>query len=136
MAGFWHLAAAFRHPRPSSGTGHVRGSVTVVGYGRSILSAGPGAPLERRVAILEENLARLQHEFDRGENNITTELHNLNNAIEEERRSREKEANWIRGQLEEVAVGGLHLEYVGLAWLVLGVLGTSIPSEIAILVWP
>jgi hypothetical protein len=34
-------------------------------------------------------------------------------------------------RLEELAVGGLHLEWVGLSWLVLGVLGTSIPDEIA-----
>jgi hypothetical protein len=34
-------------------------------------------------------------------------------------------------QIEEVAIGGLHLEIVGLVWLFFGVLGTSIPDEIA-----
>jgi hypothetical protein len=32
-------------------------------------------------------------------------------------------------QVEEVAVGELHLEMVGLAWLSLEVVGVSIPNE-------
>jgi len=38
-------------------------------------------------------------------------------------------------QIEEVAIGGLHLEVVGLVWLILGVLGTSIPDEAARLLY-
>jgi hypothetical protein len=30
-----------------------------------------------------------------------------------------------------VAIGGIHLEFVGLVWLFLGVLGASLPEEIA-----
>jgi hypothetical protein len=32
-----------------------------------------------------------------------------------------------------VAIGGLHLEMVGLVWLFLGIVGTSIPDGIAAL---
>jgi hypothetical protein len=37
--------------------------------------------------------------------------------------------------LEGFAVGGIHLELVGLAWLLLGMFGTSIPKELADLLY-
>ena len=98
---------------------------------RALVSAGPGTSLDRRVALLEENLNRLRDEVDAKENKIGRELSAVRGAIEEERRAREKEARRITRQMEELAVGGLHLELIGLTWLVLGVLGTSIPDEVA-----
>jgi uncharacterized small protein (DUF1192 family) len=97
------------------------------------VSAAPNAPLDRRVALLEENVKRLRNEFYAKDKENMEKLSTLTGVIEEERRLREIEARRLSNQLEEFAVGGLHLEIIGLVWLFLGVLGTSIPDEIAAL---
>jgi hypothetical protein len=83
------------------------------------------------VAILEGNLTRLQDELDVQRNEIGQGLDAVRDALGREQRVRETESCRMTVRLEELAVGGLHLEWVGLSWLVLGVLGTSIPDEIA-----
>lgn len=92
-----------------------------------------GRPLDPRVALLEENLKRLRKELDAKEKKFMENLNTVRGVLEEERRSRETEARRLSNQLEEFAVGGLHLEIIGLVWLFLGVLGTSIPDETAAL---
>jgi hypothetical protein len=58
----------------------------------------------------------------------------LTEAVEYESRSRELADQRIQRQLEEFAAGGLHLETIGLVWLLLGVtLGTA-PGEVVWLV--
>jgi hypothetical protein len=55
----------------------------------------------------------------------------LREHIERETQERRAENQQAARSIEEMVVGGLHLEIVGLSWLVLGVVGTSIPDEIA-----
>lgn len=125
------LAAAFLPPKPITLQAHIRGVATASGEARAIVRAGPGASLDRRVTILEENLNQLRDEIDARENKVRTELSTVKAAVEQEQRARETEARQLSKQMEEFAVGGLHLELVGLTWLILGVLGTSIPDELA-----
>ena len=89
--------------------------------------------MDPRVALLEENLKRLRNELDAKEKKLMGNLNTVRGVLEEEPRSRETEARRLSNQLEEFAVGGLHLEIIGLVWLFLGVLGTRIPDEIAAL---
>jgi hypothetical protein len=58
---------------------------------------------------------------------VTQAQEGLRRESEERRGSDDRTAS----QIENVAIGGLQLEVVGLVWLVLGVLGTSIPDEAA-----
>lgn len=132
-AWFRQLATAFRRPTPISVNVHEDAMAITGSDVRLEVNPGADAPLDRRVALLEENLKRLRNEVDAKEKKIMGELSTLTGVIDEERRSRETEARRISSQLEEFAVGGLHLEIIGLVWLFLGVLGTSIPDEIAAL---
>ena len=91
----------------------------MTGEARVVVTAGPGASLDRRVTILEENLNRLRDEIDAKENKVRTELSTVKATVEQEQRARETEARRLSSQMEELAVGGLHLELVGLAWLIL-----------------
>lgn len=127
------LGATFRRPTPIALEAHAGGFFTVSGEARLIHKAGPDSSLDRRVAILEENLNRLRDELDAKDQKIRNDLSTLTGTIEEERRAREMEARRIRRRLEELAVGGLHLELVGLTWLTLGVVGASIPDEVVVL---
>jgi hypothetical protein len=131
VAWFRQLVAAFLPPKPITGQANAGGVVTVAGEARVVVRAGPDASLDRRVTILEENLDRLRDEIDAKESKVRTELSTVKAAVEQEQRARETEARRLSSQMEELAVGGLHLELIGLAWLILGVLGTSIPDELA-----
>jgi hypothetical protein len=132
-AWFRQLAAAFRRPMPITATMSADAMAINDADLRLEVNAAPGAPLERRVALLEENLKHLRSEVDAKEKKIMKDLSLLTSVVAEERRTRETEARRISSQLEEFAVGGLHLESIGLAWLFLGVVGASIPDEIAAL---
>ena len=90
-------------------------------------------PLDPRVALLEENLKRLRNELDAKEKKLMENLNTVRGVLEEERAVKGNRSSRLSNQLEEFAVGGLHLEIIGLVWLFPGVLGTSIPDEIAAL---
>jgi hypothetical protein len=127
------LGATFRRPTPITLEAHAGGFATVSGEAALIHKAGRDSSLDRRVTILEENLNRLRVELDAKDQKIRNDLSTLTGTIEEERRARETEVRRISSQLEELAVGGLHLELVGITWLTLGVVGASIPDEIVVL---
>ena len=61
------------------------------------------------------------------------ELAALEAHIAKEADERQAADQAIRNALGRVAVGGLHLGMVGLTWLVFGIVGTSVPDEIAAL---
>ena len=101
---------------------------------RPHISAPVGASLERRIEILEENLNRLREELDQRAQRFQDKLTFVERQILEEGDQRQAADKAISLQIEEVAVGGLHLEIVGLWWLILGVVGTSIPNQLAKLI--
>jgi hypothetical protein len=131
LAWLRQIAGAFRPPKPITLQANAGGVAIVGSKARLIVSAGPGSSLDRRVAILEENLNRLRDEVDANENGIKKEVGAVRDALSREQQARDNEFRKIAAQMEELAVGGLHLELVGLTWLVFGGLGTSIPDQIA-----
>ena len=68
---------------------------------------------------------------DANESKIRKEVGAVRDALSREQQARDNELRKMAAQMEELAVGGLHLELVGLTWLVFGGLGTSIPDQIA-----
>ncbi len=94
----------------------------------------PDASIERRLAVLEENLRALRDEMDAKVQDLRKRMASIKEQAERESREREVEDQKMAAKIEEVAVGGLHLETIGLLWLVFGVIGTSIPEEIAALI--
>lgn len=130
---FGRLAAAFTVPQPITGQASLLGAVraTLTGEGRLVSGVRPGAPLEERVSVLEENLDRLRDELDARIQRLRQELATMKENIQRETQNRELNDQKITRMIEEVSIGGLHLEIVGLSWLILGVVGTSIPNEIA-----
>lgn len=125
------FAAAFLTPPPTTVQAQAAGSSFVVGRARSILKPVPGATLEQRIQALESGLDRLREETDTTESELRTQIQTLKRLLSEEGRARQTEAKSIAAKLEELAVGGLYLEIVGVTWLALGVIGTSIPEEVA-----
>lgn len=54
-------------------------------------------------------------------------------ALEEEQRQRVAEVGQLSQRLEDLAVGDLHLETIGIFWLLLGIVFTNIPNEVTML---
>jgi hypothetical protein len=80
--------------------------------------------IEQRVEMLEGRLA----EQDRLMHKTWT---NIRDTLESERRSRESADSTLQRQLEEFAAGGLHLETIGLFWILVGVILATASVEIA-----
>jgi hypothetical protein len=89
------------------------------------------APIEARLALLEANLATLRTEQTEAAKQIQAATRKTNEAIDAERRSRESAVTALRVQIEGLGVGGLHVEWTGVAWLILGVVLATVPGEIA-----
>jgi hypothetical protein len=132
FAWFGRLVAAFTLRKPITGEGClVGGGSTLTGEGRVVRGVRAGAPLEERVSVLEDNLERLRDELDSRVQRLKQGLATVKENIDRETQERQVEDQKTARKIEEVAVGGLHLETVGLFWLILGVVGTSVPEEIA-----
>jgi hypothetical protein len=133
LAGWWHrLVSVFTsrppvHARLNAMAGHI----TLSGKGRVRHSVGSDAPVERRLTVLEENVNLLQKQVDEDVDELRGRIAGLKAQADREAQERRQDVERTARQVEEVAVGGLHLESIGLLWLALGVVGTSVPAEIA-----
>ena len=131
---FGRLAAAFTAPKPISLEVSVANEIDVAGEVVSAVRAlGPGASLDDRVALLEENVNQLRRELDTKVQRLRRGLATVKESIQRESAERQAAHNETTRTIEEVTVGGLHLEMVGLCWLFLGIMGTSMPDGIAAL---
>ena len=126
------LRSVFIRPQPIALQASVASAAAVAGECRVVRTPRPGAPLDERVSALESDLASLRDELDAKVGGLRADIRALSDKIKHERRERERADQQTARRVEEVAVGGLHLETVGLFWLVMGTLGTSIPDEIAL----
>jgi hypothetical protein len=134
-AWYGQLASAFR--KQQSITAHVvatGGAVTLSGKARVRLGAGADAPLERRLEVLQQNLDRLQNEFDDEIRELSAKIGRTEEGVRKEADERKRADDSITRVIEEATIGGLNLEVVGLFWLALGVLGQGVPDEIAKLI--
>lgn len=85
------------------------------------------APLEERVAVLEQKFEQLLKGLHNLRSDVQTKEGELSRLIESETKER-KEAHSQLGQLiEEFAVGELHLETTGFIWIFVGVVLATYP---------
>ena len=125
------LWSVIRLPPPTTAVFKGSGGLTLGGSARVRFGASADSPIEHRLTVLEQNVARLQDEVDANETALRRDLGLVKESLGTEQQVREGQFRQLATQLEEFAVGGLHLEFVGLVWLVAGGLGTNIPEEIA-----
>jgi len=129
-AWFRALASAFTVPKPATMTASVSGAFTATGELSLVVRAAPNEPLERRVSILEQNLERLREEYHSKSQQLRQDLGEAKRNIEKESQERQATDAKLDRTIQEVAVGGLHLELIGLLWLIVGTLASTIPDEI------
>lgn len=94
-------------------------------------ASGQGQTFKERLSDVEKNLAASRKETNTKVRGLREDVAAAKKRIEREVQKRQAEDKKVAGIMEEVAIGGLHLEMVGLVWPMLGVVCTSIPDRIA-----
>ncbi len=87
--------------------------------------------LEARVEAMAKNLQRIDEALGLQRQSIEKLEATTKQSVEAERRERTDQDRKISGRLEDAIIGGLHLEFAGVAFLFVGIAFTSIPNRIA-----
>lgn len=133
LRGIWnHLAGLFRKPQHVTlvaGTGYLQVSGGAVSG--SVAHGELTTSLEDRVARLERELNTQGGRLTALGNQIRDEAAAREQAINGERNARVEEDRELRQVLEDVQTGGVVLTVAGLAWLIVGIVLTSVPQWLA-----
>ena len=113
----------------------IKGTISIEGAPGKMKAYGtvepkPDASIEERLNALEEKYKQLNQKLIAARNEIEVEAQRLDENLEEERRTRDEADAAIREQLESFSVGGLHLESVGLIWLLVGITLGTLSGEV------
>jgi len=95
------------------------------------LRVSPDAPIADRVTALENNLAAVLDRLRKHHDRRSKEFALLKADVSAKRAETRADLDHLRNQLEAVTVGGLHLETVGLVWLIVGLILGTLSAEIA-----
>ena len=123
---------ALRRPKAHIVTG--TGALTLGGLraqARGRVRSGPNASIEERVVLLERLIDSAEDRLDRAEDELQRETEQRVEAITSERQAREANEQSVNERLENLAVGGLRLQMVGLLWLFFGITLATWSKEIA-----
>lgn len=130
------LPAIFRKPKNVA----LKASAGAIAIGSARASVwvtpAPGASLERRVGAVERNLDQLKDNLQHARAELSQEIQELKSTVSRERKERAEADTSHEQKLAELAVGGLHIELVGLVWLLFGVVFGTLPQKSAqIIAW-
>ena len=106
----------------------VQGAAMVSAVGT--VSVRATATLEERVAALEAAQKHLMEQVGEIQGRYEQQIRVVRNELESERRERAVQDEKTQERLEEASAGGLHLEWAGVLWLVLGLVLATAPTEI------
>jgi hypothetical protein len=85
---------------------------------------------DRKVQALLHNVQRLRERTANLQSDLDKVRHQQTEAMASEERTRRDSDADLEAQLRKAQTGGLHITFVGLIWLFLGVLLTSVPQEL------
>lgn len=130
-AWFVRLASVFRARHAASLQADLRASGRASGNLSTRKIPGPGSTLEQRLEALERNVRELENETRRDLAALRDQIGQIGTAVHHEATERTRSDRVIEQRMEKFAVGGLHLEAVGLIWLLFGTVAGSAPDETA-----
>jgi len=130
---FERLRVALRNPPAvitARGSISLSGSLTLRASGTATLSAAPRS-IEERVASLEKAADGARERLNALHDQIQTSAKGLRDQLAAEERARQEADGTLRHLLEDQAAGGLHLETMGLCWLLVGTIVGSLTTELS-----
>ncbi|RZB35765.1 MAG: hypothetical protein SRB2_02815 [Desulfobacteraceae bacterium Eth-SRB2] len=123
---------------PLFGKREVKGTVDVAAAcatasGRWYSSVKPEseANIEARVQALEENLPLIHDRISQTQNEMDRGFREVLEALKQEKRVREKEEQDIRAKLEATETGDLHISAIGVFWLFVGIIMSTVSADLA-----
>ena len=119
------------NPKPITGVLNLSavGNVGASGSGYSWHSLGPEASVEKRLAAAEANLLNVNWRLDEIYKQFHNETQKINSVLNKEQLLRKSEDETIRRKLELSQTGGLSISFMGLVWLLLGLLLSTASTE-------
>jgi len=100
------------------------GTVTAFGTVRN-------ATIEQRLDAVEATVKQIRTDLNEKTQALTTSVDAVKQGVQREAEDRAEAIRDVLRQLREVSAGGLRLQGIGLGWLFVGVLFTSLPNELA-----
>jgi hypothetical protein len=94
-------------------------------------NVNPNAPLEDRVRALTSNVDRLHDTLIAVQQDLDARHREQADALTKEEKERARRDQEIMARLESAETGGLALSFVGLVWVFLGIVLSSLSPEIA-----
>ena len=107
------------------------GEVNAAGRVKVRLSVGPDSPLESRVRALESNFRLLDETVEKLQEQAEERDRLGREAIRAESQARQREVTLVSEKLALAQTGGLTLSLMGLVWLAIGLIVTTLSPEIA-----
>lgn len=122
----------FAARRAVTGTGGIDVSAVLSNSVRATGTLGfaPGATIEERLVALEAAGRELHQRVAEVRQDLVEASRALSQALANETTSRSTELAELRGALKDLAVGGIHLETVGVIWLLLATFASTIPDKL------
>ncbi|MFV1921304.1 MAG: hypothetical protein ACMZ63_01660 [Methylotenera sp.] len=103
----------------------------VLGYATGWRKAGPKASLKERVDVLETNIQGLINANSSEHQYVRDEFSKVEMKLNSERQERETADLEINNLIKSFGTETLHIEAVGIFWLILGITYTTVPLELS-----
>ncbi len=134
FAAMWaRVVAIVRSVRPRHLAIVVPSEGIAVGSSAAIAYSRVGGTIEQRLDGLEWEIDDIRKQADERERKVERRFEDLRATLSTETQHRKDAHAEITERLDNLAVGGLYLEVIGLWWLVFATMATCIPEEIAAL---
>jgi len=88
--------------------------------------------IEQRFIALAQNLDTVREELSQTATRLADQVGSVQEALRGEQSSREAEIQRLSRKLVDLGAGGLHVELVGVVWLVAGIVLATVPAELAL----
>jgi hypothetical protein len=91
----------------------------------------PNTPVETRLKAVIQNVERMSEQLDRVEERVDSESEKLSTALQQEQQTRTTSDRDLAEQLEKAQTGDLHVAFVGVILLFVGLVLSTLAPEIA-----
>lgn len=125
------VGAVFGRTRTVVGEVGIAREVGMAGSVRPIHQVPEGGPLHRRITALEKNLESFRGEVDSTVSGLRSDISEIKRSTTVGLAQRREETVAVDARMQEMAIGGIHLELMGLLWLVAGVIAGTLAPELA-----
>lgn len=95
---------------------------------------GPQATIEERIKALEDNLHDVNKRLLSTQSDVNQRFHKLVADLEQEKNERTEADRETGEKLEATETGGLHISAMGLLWLFIGLIMSTMPTELVKLI--